>query len=267
MDLSLIFRFFEPEIVMLRPVVFIFLVFLSLSADQTSAETAAGQSETDTLHYISDQLVINIRDQVEKPNAVVGIVRTGDAVRVLEEQSNFAKVETADKKQGWIAKQFLKKDAPDVVLVKQLKEEIAGLKRQLEGKPAGEVAAGTEKGQESGELCAPLQQKLSDAEKQIQHLQEQAKKQAAIVNVSSPAGQSQEQDKEASAQLEETSQRYNQLIIEYEKRGQEIAELQNNMAKQDDTTRFLWFGAGAAVFFLGILAGRSAHRKKNKFLY
>jgi len=258
--------FIVPEINMLRPIAFIFLLCIFMTADQIVVESAAALSETDTLRYVTDVLVINIRNQLEKPNAVVGVVRTGDPVHIIEEQDNYVKIETADNKQGWLSKQYLKKESPESVNVQQLKQEVADLKKQLEARPPDE-ATGTDKGKESGEACPALHQKLNDAEKQLQQLQEQQRKQSSSPGASSDATGQQDQNPELSAQLEQTTQRYNQLIIEYEKRGEEIAELQNSIAKQDDTTRFLWFGAGAVVFFLGILAGRSANRKKNKFLY
>jgi SH3 domain protein len=199
---------------------------------------------------------------MDKPNKVVGVVHTGDPVRVLEEQDNFVKIENTDKKIGWIGKQYITKVKPGSLNEQQLKQEVADLRKQLEAKAVNE-SSGADKAKVSTESCAAIQQKLNDAEKQVLLLQEQQKKQAASLAASGKA----QLDPEEGAQLEETSLRYNQLVVEYEKRGKEIADLQNALAKKDDTTRFLWFGAGAAVFSLGLLAGRSAHRKKNKFLY
>ncbi len=254
-----------PEIEMLRTVTFACFLLVFLSVNQQSPRPAFAASEADNLRYISDILVINIRDQLEKPFTVVGAVRSGDPVRVIEEEDTFAKIETADKKRGWISKQYLKSEIPDTAVVQQLRQELADLKKQLEGRPAEDAAIATDKDREAAEACTALEQKLSEAEKQVQQLQLQQRNSATLGAPSDPARQV--LDPEFATQLEQTSQRYNQLVIEFEKRGQEIAELQNSMAKQNDTTRFLWFGAGAAVFFLGILAGRSANRKKNKFLY
>ena len=50
-------------------------------------------------------------------------------------------------------------------------------------------------------------------------------------------------------------------------KGKLIADLQKTVAKKDDQTRFLWFGSGAAVFLIGMLAGKTSNRKKNKFTY
>ena len=253
---------------MLRLSILLFC-FISSIYSIAWAEQAASRSETENLRYVSDVLVINIKDQLEKPYSVVGVVRSNDPVHIIEEQENYYKIETSNKKQGWIAKQFLKNQPPDAIIVEQLKQEIVELKKQLAVTPL----TGTEPSKESEKIsensCADLQQKLGDAEKQIKQLLAQKEQKAPSIAGPLPDSTSQLQDQysEISKQLEQTSQRYNLLVSEYEKRGKEIALLHNSMAKQDDTTRFFWFGAGAAVFFIGLLAGRSANRKKNKFMY
>lgn len=257
---------------MLRSLIISFC-YVSLFVIQIWFVPATAQSEPDNRRdnqrYISDVLVINIKDQLEKPYSVVGVVRSGDPVRIIEEQENYYKIETADKKQGWIGKQYLKNDPPDSFIVQQLRQEIVDLKKQLVAMPATDPTSGTDTEKNPAGSCPGLQQKLSEAEKHIQLLTEQKeRKQSATPGSASEAvAQVQEQNLDLTKQLEETSQRYNLLVAEYEKRGKEIAQLHNSIAKQDDTTRFFWFGAGAAVFFLGLLAGKTASRKKNKLMY
>jgi hypothetical protein len=67
--------------------------------------------------------------------------------------------------------------------------------------------------------------------------------------------------------LEQTPENYALLVSEYEKRGKKIDELQQIVGKKEDQTRFLWFGAGAIVFLIGLLAGKTGNRKKNKLMY
>lgn len=243
--------------------------YLSLVVTRIVFGPAAAHSEPDNLRYISGVLVINIKDQLEKPYSVVGVVRSGDPVRILEEQENYYKIETSDNKQGWIGKQYLKTELPDSLIVKQLRQEIADLKKQLGSIPVTESKTGTDNEKDGAGSCPGLQQKLSEAEKHIQLLTEQKerKQSAAPGSAAESVAQLQEQNLDMTKQLEETSQRYNLLVAEYEKRGKEVAQLHNSIAKQDDTTRFFWFGAGAAVFFLGLLAGKTASRKKNKLMY
>lgn len=253
---------------MLRSVIISFF-YVALFAAQILSGPALAQSDQDNLRYISGVLVINIKDQLEKPYSVVGVVRSGDPVHILEEQENYYKIETSDKKQGWIGKQYLKTELPDSLIVKQLRQEINDLKNQLASKPTTDSKSGADNEKDQAGSCPALQQKLTDAEKHIQQLMEQKerKQSATPSSASESMSQLQEQNIDMTKQLEQTSQRYNLLVAEYEKRGKEIAQLHNSIAKQDDTTRFFWFGAGAAVFFLGLLAGKSASRKKNKLMY
>ena len=67
--------------------------------------------------------------------------------------------------------------------------------------------------------------------------------------------------------LAKTRQEYGQLVAEFDKRGKTIAELHNTLAKQENKTKFLWFGAGALVFLLGLVSGKAASKKKSKFTY
>lgn len=256
------------EIRMLRTVIVNFF-FVPLIFAQILVGPVAAQSEQGNLRYVSDFLVINIKDQLEKPFTVVGVVRSDDPVRIIEEQENYYKIETEDKKQGWIAKQYLKTEIPDSLIVKQLKQEIADLKKQPAVAAAPPSQSETAVEDKSAESCPDLQQKLSEADKQIRQLTEEKERRLSSPpgSTSEAAAQLQEQNLDMTRQLEQTSQRYNLLVAEYEKRGKEIAQLHNSIAKQDDTTRFFWFGAGAAVFFLGLLAGKSASRKKNKLMY
>lgn len=253
---------------MLRFVIISFS-YVSLFVAQIVFGPAAAHAEPDNLRYISGVLVINIKDQLEKPYSVVGVVRSGDPVHILEEQENYYKIETSDNKQGWIGKQYLKTELPDSLMVKQLRQEIVDLKKQAAATPATESKSGTDNEKDPAGSCPGLQQKLSEAEKHIQQLTEQKERKQSVPpgSAAEAVAQVQEQNLDLTKQLEQTSQRYNLLVAEYEKRGKEIAQLHNSMAKQDDTTRFFWFGAGAAVFFLGLLAGKTASRKKNKLMY
>lgn len=253
---------------MFRTAIILFFC-LSLFSAESQVQAAASQADPDTLRYVSDVLVINIRDQLEKPFSVIGVVRSGDPVRIVEEQDNYFKIETADKKQGWIGKQYLKNELPDALIVQQLRQEIVELKKQLGAMPATDSTTEPDSEKDPAASCPGLQQKLSDAEKQIQQLQEQNERKQSLTpgSPSEAVAQLEEQNLDMARQLEHTSQRYNQLVAEYEKRGKEIALLHNSIAKHDDTTRFFWFGAGAVVFFFGLLAGKTATRKKNKLMY
>ncbi len=248
-------------------IVFIFCIPLILL--QMFPQVAASFSEPNDVRYISDVLVINIKDRLEKPFEVVASVQSDDPVTIIEENGNYLKVATADNKQGWIAKHYLKSELPKTHLIKQLKQDVAELKNQLTLKPTGTPETAIGEKQHSTHLCQEIQQKLVDAEKHItQLLDEQNALQHRSPEPSpAPLGIKVDQSPVSTGQLEQTPENYALLISEYEKRGQLISELQKTISKKDDHTRFLWFGAGAAVFIIGMFAGKTSNRKKKKFMY
>ncbi len=254
---------------MFRPHFFFYLC-IHICIFQLFPHSAFGRWDKDGTHYVADNLVINIKDQLEKPYSVVAVVQSDDQVKIIEENNNYFKIETADGKQGWIAKQYIKTDIPKSLMIKQLRQDLALLKEQLATKaitaPEGHQASKT---MSSVTDCAELQIKLKDAENKIAALVEEKKDLVKnLTELSSSVAQSaQPTDNLNVEQLEQTPETYALLSSEYEKRGKQITELQKSLAKLEDRTRFLWFGAGAAVFIIGLLVGKSANRKKNKFMY
>lgn len=246
-------------------ILFCYSLFIVL---QLFPQCAYSRSEDENIRYVSDVLKINVKDRLEKPYEVVTTVQSDDAVRILEENGDYLKIETSDGKQGWIAKHYLKSGFPKNLLIKQLSQELADLKDKLAHSP--QTASDTSSnGKTSGSItCSEIQQKLHDAEKFIAQQQEEIK---SLQNQPSPpppiATASSEESPIETDQLEQTPENYTLLVSEYEKRGKKIDELQQIVGKKEDQTRFLWFGAGAIVFLIGLLAGKTGNRKKNKLMY
>ncbi len=236
---------------------------------QMFPNSANSRSENDNVRYISDLLVINIKDHLEKPYEVVATVRSDDPVRLIEEKGEYFKIETADGKQGWIAKHFIKSDTPKALLINQLRQEISDLKNQLNSKAMVTPDAINGEKPSNTALCQEIQKKLSDTEKQLTQLQEELTSQQhrQHESPSSSSGPAADDRLVVNDQLEQTPENFESLMTEYVKQSKLIASLQQNIAKKEDQTGFLWFGAGAAVFLIGLLTGKTNNRKKNKFMY
>lgn len=224
----------------------------------------------ENIRYVSDVLFINIKDRLDKPYEVVASVQSDDPLKIIEESGNYFLVETKDGKQGWLAKQYVKTELPKTIIIQKLKQELAVLMDQLASKPGSSTDGKSEEKQSADQICKELQQKLSDAEKYIAKLAEDQKRLTYSLPDSSSesSGSTSELSPSVSLdQLEQTPENYSLLISEFEKRGKQIIELQKVVEKKDNQTQFLWFGAGAAVFLIGLLAGKSGNRKKNKLIY
>jgi len=242
--------------------------FLFFSPPATLTATSSPE-KTETL-YVSDFLVINIKDQIAKPYSVVKIAHSGDPLEILGEQDNYYKVRTIDGKTGWIAKQYAKKETPKVLIIKKLRKELEDLKNQQVDNIFNGVRPATDVEKQCKTRCSHIREELEAGKVEIRKLIRE--KQELLNNLSSESSftsinQLKNKNLLLDTQLEQTANKYSILVGEFEKRGKKIAELQTVIAKQDNKTRFYWFVAGAIVFFSGLLAGKSGRRKKNKLIY
>lgn len=59
--------------------------------------------------YINDQITVSLRDGPRNDATFLGLLKSGDAVTVLENlgEQSFAKVRTADGREGWVTSRFL----------------------------------------------------------------------------------------------------------------------------------------------------------------
>jgi SH3 domain protein len=236
---------------LLFPAVLIFFVLTTHSPGIARAE-----QEVTKTRFVSDFLKINVRDQIEKPSIVVTTVQSDDQVQLLEEKENYWKILTPDGKEGWIAKHYLISDPPKSSVIKQLREENRNLKAQLTALAAN--ASATHPTDKTAEFaaCKELEERLKYADNAIARLQQQCRAVAAD-----------DSTKIITESTEATPENHVWLVQEYEKRGEQIEALQKTLAAKEDRTRFLWFGAGGVVFLVGLLAGKSGSRKKNKLMY
>lgn len=216
------------------------------------------QAEQDSVktRFVTDFLKINVRDRIDKPFTVVTTVQSDDQVQLLEEKDNYWKILTPDGNEGWIAKHYLISDPPKSSVIKQLREENKNLKTQLSSLAANLSATHPADKTAEAATCREIEERLKSADSTIATLQQQL---GAV-----GTGDSTLRQWESAGQSPDN---HAWLIEEYEKRGEQIETLQKALATKEDRTRFLWFGAGGLVFLVGLLAGKSGSRKKNKLMY
>lgn len=233
-------------------VLFIFNILLPFSAHCT--DEGSGD-----IGYISDFLIINIRDNIEKPYTVVAAVQSDEQVKIIEKNGNYYLVETAEGKRGWISTQYVKSERPKSLIIEQLRAE----KNQLEASLTGIPSHSAQNEAATNELT----EKLLLAEKEIKRLGTELQHAQAVM-AASKQGEIVDLDVDGiRTELEQQREAYRQLANDHVKRGERIAELENSLARQTNNTKYYWFGAGALVFFFGLLAGRSGSKKKAKLMY
>ena len=97
------------------------LVILFIVAFTVSASINSVFADT---RYVSDRLIISVRDGQNQNAAVLGYIETGEPVDVLEEKEDFLKIRTEDLIEGWVRIQYIVSEKPKVMIIENLKNEM-----------------------------------------------------------------------------------------------------------------------------------------------
>ncbi len=82
--------------------------------------------------YVSDRLIISVRDGLNQNAAVLGYIETAAPVDILEEKEDFFRIRTEDLIEGWVQAKYIVSEKPKVLIIENLKNEIAALNKKIE---------------------------------------------------------------------------------------------------------------------------------------
>jgi SH3 domain protein len=82
--------------------------------------------------WVSGELRLNLRSGQGNQYRILGTVKTGDSLQVLERTENWTKVRTAAGEEGWIPGGYLKPQPPPTIRLETLQAEVANLREALE---------------------------------------------------------------------------------------------------------------------------------------
>ena len=186
------------------------------------------------VRYVSDQLVVNVRAIPSYDGTKLFQVSTGDTLTLLQEPSEgWAKVRTADGKEGWMHVNYLTEEKPARLLLKEQDPKNNDMVQKLET-----LTAENEK----------MRQELEEARKQT-----------------STNTQQYAQLKSEAAEYMALKEDHQKLKEEFELQGQKLDEL----SAESDSLRFgnnlKWFLAGAGVLLLGWILGLSFGKRKKRW--
>jgi SH3 domain protein len=197
-----------------------FLLVILLSA-------LVGTAQADK-RYVSDSLVLTLREAPNLDGRILGTIRTGDPVEVLEESGRHLRVQTEAGEQGWVAEQYITAETPKPMIIAQLRDELDRLQERIRKYEGGEN---------------PFLDKLKAAEESyLQKVKELEQNAARLVDERNEL-------KAANAGL-----------------NAEIRNLQRQIKTLRGSGKLRWFLAGAAVFCLGLIAGQISKRKKRYYI-
>lgn len=219
------------------------LLFLLLAAGSV-ASPALGDER-----YVSDQLVITLREEAGEGGETLGTLRTGTSMELLQEEGKYLRVRTGDGLEGYVLKQYVTAETPKSLVISRLEKENATLRGRLQDLQAAKAESDSlleeaRLGRAAGESdSAALQQELAAVQQAHRELQE---KSASVLQLD--------------AERQELQRRNLQLTAEVEGLREENESLLFRAA-------YKWFFAGGGVLLLGWLLGRKSKQKRRDYSF
>ncbi len=191
----------------------------------------AGPSLAET-RYVSDLLVVTVRDQPSNAAQVLTTVQTGAPLEVLEELHDFLRVRTEKGIEGYIRSQYVSGELPKTERIAQLQATISQQQQKI----------------------TELSASLDSIQNRAENLSETAKELGRV-----------KADYQA---LQKTSANVLQITRERDQLQQENSDLTNRMQQlKEENDLYLrtgvikWFLAGAGVLCFGWLLGKISRKK------
>lgn len=230
----------------LRSIIFLALLSIfTLSVGIVDAKT----------QYVSDELVISMREGKGNEYKIIKTLTTGTPLEIIEESQQHLRVRTQDGQEGWVLKQYITSEAPKAKLVAGLQQENDRLRTEL--------------GQYKRDKDS-LQNELKTAKLGYND---------KITELNKSISADRDGGEKTAKRLEEISRRYDTLVehsknvVELMNERDKLKTLNGSLSTETEHLRkenahlkrlqiLWWFLAGAGVFFIGWITGRVSKKKK-----
>ena len=200
----------------------------------------AGTTEAKTM-YVTDVLRLTLRSEPGSGSEIVGVLKSGQSLEIVEENEQWAQVRLPEGKEGWVPIRFLTPEKTADLKLARLQQSFDTQKNEL----------------------AAIRIEAAEVKKQNELLSKELDQQRRQA----------EEAQKAYDQLKEESADYLQLKSEHRTTVKKAAEQSSQIIDQEkklarlETQRLVrWFLAGAGVLLLGFIIGFSAKRQRRKYL-
>lgn len=227
-------------------------IILYAAVSVMAVHVASVSAET---RYVSDVLVISVRDGQNKDAAVLGYIKTATPVDVIEEQGDYLKIKTKDGLEGWVLAKYIVSEKPKALIIDDMEKKIEQLTNTIE----------TSKANPNTSLNTSLkankvyEDKIRDLEQEIDTSQKfSAKAKRDFIDLNNKY----KDLLTHSRHTEELIKELTQLKKLNTKLNTEIENLKKNNGSPLRSKTIQSFVAGAGVFLIGMLLGGAAKKKK-----
>jgi SH3 domain protein len=228
------------------------LVMLLSVAFIVSASTTSVFADT---RYVSDRLIISVRDGQNQDAAVLGYIETGTPVDILEEKEDLLKIRTEDGIEGWVRARYIVSEKPKVLVIEDLKNEIKALNEELENLKNGQDSSSNN----LSKTKKMYQDKIEELEKEVDINQKfAAKAKSDFIQLNKKYTNLLNHSKNA----EELISQVDELKKLNAGLNTEVKSLRKDRKNPLKSNRIQSFIAGAGVLIFGFILGGSARKKK-----
>ena len=134
--------------------------------------------------YVTDKLILGMKDNPEGKGKNIRLLRSGMKLDILEKAGSFNKVRTTDGEIGWAKSTFMVKDKPAILVVKEIREENAALKKEIDalkkGKHVVTKVVKSNEGIDEEKITQPLRQRIIELEQMLGEAQKQLTESADV---------------------------------------------------------------------------------------
>jgi len=214
--------------------VIVMTVLLFVGVTQCWAET----------RYVSDKLVITLREGMGNQYRVIQTVTTDTPLEVLDAEGNYLFVRLENGTEGYVLKQYVSRSMPKTTVIAQLKQELAALEKKMAARGSSVNALS----ESNTQLETALAQTKSELEQVSQTLEKTRQDYADL-----------QQKAENVVLIDQERQRLKKEAAEVSERLQQLEQENAAMLK---TAMIKWFLAGGGVLFVGWVAGKFSRKKR-----
>ena len=210
-------------------------------------------------NYISDQLVVSLREQPQKSAKQLTFLKTDTQVEVLEVGEVYSKVKTTSGEVGYIKRNYLSKNLPKTISIKKLALENERLKDHIETLKKSYDATFSQGDEARLKTFTDLEKSREQLVKLQKDLHESNKKLAEVKKAHQTL-------RDNAQNIVATTNELNQLRLSHEELTGKIDKLEDDKDKLLQEQTVQWFLSGAGVLFLGWLIGKlSKSRRRSSF--
>jgi SH3 domain protein len=224
---------------------FITAFILPVSASSVLAET----------RYVSDRLIVSVRDGQDQNAAVLGYIETGASVDILEEKENLLKIRTKDGIEGWVRAQYIVSEKPKALIVENMKNEITALNKEIETLKNNQDSASNT----LSESKKMYQEKIEELKEEVSINQKFAAKAKSDFIQLNKKYTTLLKNSENTEKLIGEVERLKKLNVELNIEVKSLRKDRKNPLKSNWIQSFI---AGAGVLLFGFILGGSVKKKK-----